>query len=173
MRREREHPTNGMRRDFRDVFCVGVAWVLRCSPLPTRNFAQDPPPSAAGQARGSRGQTEVRPRQMRTTRRRMRRISRHGIRCARKKTCRWASITCTKAIWTPPSTALKTPHLPSPATQFPSGTWAKRKRKKGMKKQAIKSYKRYLDLYPKAEDKDKIQKKIDKLYKDVEKEKKS
>jgi hypothetical protein len=42
-----------------------------------------------------------------------------------------------------------------------------------MKKQAIKSYQRYLDLYPKAEDKDKIQKKIEKLYKDVEKEKKS
>jgi len=41
--------------------------------------------------------------------------------------------------------------------------------KKGMKKKAIQSYKRYLDLYPKAEDKDKIQKRIDKLYKDVEK----
>ncbi|MHB8501357.1 MAG: hypothetical protein ACYDCG_16830 [Candidatus Acidiferrales bacterium] len=45
--------------------------------------------------------------------------------------------------------------------------------KKGLKRQAIKSYTRYLDLYPKAEDKDKIQKKIDKLYKEVEKEKKS
>jgi tetratricopeptide (TPR) repeat protein len=42
--------------------------------------------------------------------------------------------------------------------------------KKGLKKQAIKSYKRYLDLFPHADDKDKIQKKIDKLYKDVEKE---
>jgi tetratricopeptide (TPR) repeat protein len=45
--------------------------------------------------------------------------------------------------------------------------------KKGLKKQAIKSYTRYLDLYPHAEDKDKVQKKIDKLYKDVGKEKKS
>jgi tetratricopeptide (TPR) repeat protein len=45
--------------------------------------------------------------------------------------------------------------------------------KKGLKKQAIKSYTRYLDLYPKAEDKDKIQKKIERLYKEVEKEKKS
>jgi len=44
--------------------------------------------------------------------------------------------------------------------------------KKGLKKQAIKSYQRYLDLYPHAEDKDKVQKKIDKLYKDVEKERK-
>jgi tetratricopeptide (TPR) repeat protein len=45
--------------------------------------------------------------------------------------------------------------------------------KKGLKKQAIKSYTRYLDLYPHAEDKDKVQKRIDKLYKDAEKEKKS
>lgn len=44
--------------------------------------------------------------------------------------------------------------------------------KKGLKKQAIKSYQRYLDLYPHAEDTDKIKKKIEKLYKEVEKEKK-
>jgi tetratricopeptide (TPR) repeat protein len=44
--------------------------------------------------------------------------------------------------------------------------------KKGLKKQAIKSYQRYLDLYPHAEDGNKIRKKIDKLYKEIEKEKK-
>src|SRR5260370_592344 len=44
--------------------------------------------------------------------------------------------------------------------------------KKGLKKQAIKSYQRYLDLYPHAEDGDKVRKRIDKLYKEVEKEKK-
>jgi len=44
--------------------------------------------------------------------------------------------------------------------------------KKGLKKQAIKSYQRYLDLYPHAEDGDKVSKKIEKLYKEVEKEKK-
>jgi len=43
--------------------------------------------------------------------------------------------------------------------------------KKGLKRQAIKSYQRYLDLYPHAEDGDKIRKKIDKLYKEAEKEK--
>jgi len=43
--------------------------------------------------------------------------------------------------------------------------------KKGAKKQAIKAYTKYLDLYPHAEDKNKIQKKIEKLYKEVEKEK--
>jgi tetratricopeptide (TPR) repeat protein len=44
--------------------------------------------------------------------------------------------------------------------------------KKGLKKQAIKSYQRYLDLYPHAEDGAKIKKKLEKLYKEVEKEKK-
>lgn len=41
--------------------------------------------------------------------------------------------------------------------------------KKGLKKQAIKSYQRYLDLYPHAEDAAKIKKKLDKLLKQVEK----
>jgi tetratricopeptide (TPR) repeat protein len=44
--------------------------------------------------------------------------------------------------------------------------------KKGLKKPAIKSYQRYLDLYPHAEDGDKIRKKIDKLRSEVEKKKK-
>ncbi len=44
--------------------------------------------------------------------------------------------------------------------------------KKGLKKQAIKSYQRYLDLYPHAEDAAKIRKKLEKLYKEVEKDKK-
>jgi tetratricopeptide (TPR) repeat protein len=43
--------------------------------------------------------------------------------------------------------------------------------KKGLKKQAIKSYSRYLELYPHAEDGDKVRKKIDKLRADVEKKK--
>ncbi|HWW17111.1 MAG TPA: hypothetical protein VNY81_00710 [Candidatus Saccharimonadales bacterium] len=44
--------------------------------------------------------------------------------------------------------------------------------KKGLRKQAIASYSRYLDLYPRAEDRDKIRKKIDKLRSEVERKKK-
>src|SRR6202521_2636066 len=44
--------------------------------------------------------------------------------------------------------------------------------KKGLRKDAIKSYSRYLDLYPHAEDGDKIRKKIDKLRNEVERKKK-
>jgi tetratricopeptide (TPR) repeat protein len=43
--------------------------------------------------------------------------------------------------------------------------------KKGLRKEAIKSYSRYLDLYPHAEDGDKIRKKIDKLRSQVERKK--
>src|SRR5215813_10748349 len=44
--------------------------------------------------------------------------------------------------------------------------------KKGLKKQALKSYRRYLDMVPRADDADKIKKKMEKLDKEVEKEKK-
>jgi len=63
--------------------------------------------------------------------------------------------------------------LAKPGYALPFRYLGEAQEKKGLKKKAIQSYKRYLDLYPKAEDKDKIQKKIDKLDKEVEKEKKS
>jgi tetratricopeptide (TPR) repeat protein len=44
--------------------------------------------------------------------------------------------------------------------------------KKGLKKQAIASYSRYLDLYPHAEDRNKITRKINKLRNEVDKKKK-
>src|SRR5208283_4570493 len=43
--------------------------------------------------------------------------------------------------------------------------------KKGQKKPAVKAYQRYLDLYPKAEDGDKIRKKIEKLHREIDREK--
>jgi tetratricopeptide (TPR) repeat protein len=58
-----------------------------------------------------------------------------------------------------------------PGYAIPFRFLAEAQEKKGLKKQAIKSYQRYLDLYPHAEDGDKIRKKIDKLYKEVRKEK--
>jgi len=45
--------------------------------------------------------------------------------------------------------------------------------KRGDKSEALKSYRRYLDLYPHAEDAQKIQKKIDKLWSEVGKKDKS
>jgi tetratricopeptide (TPR) repeat protein len=45
--------------------------------------------------------------------------------------------------------------------------------KKGKKKPAVKAYQRYLDLYPHAEDGDKIRKKIEKLNEEIDKDKES
>ncbi len=68
--------------------------------------------------------------------------------------------------WDPLATVAK------PGYAIPFRYLGEAQEKKGLKKQAIKSYRRYLDLYPHAEDGDKVRKKIDKLYKEVEKEKK-
>ena len=62
--------------------------------------------------------------------------------------------------------------IAKPGYAVPFRYLAEAQEKKGLKKQAIKSYQRYLDLYPHAEDGNKVRKKIDKLYKEVEKEKK-
>jgi tetratricopeptide (TPR) repeat protein len=62
--------------------------------------------------------------------------------------------------------------IAKPGYAVPFRYLAEAQEKKGLKKQAIKSYQRYLDLYPHAEDGDKVRKKIDKLFKEVEKEKK-
>jgi tetratricopeptide (TPR) repeat protein len=43
--------------------------------------------------------------------------------------------------------------------------------RKGQKKPAVKAYQRYLDLYPHAEDGEKIRKKIEKLHQEIDKEK--
>src|SRR5260370_17714427 len=59
-----------------------------------------------------------------------------------------------------------------PGYAIPFRFLAEAQEKKGLKKQAIKSYRRYLDLYPHAEDGDKGRKKIDKLYKEVARDKK-
>jgi tetratricopeptide (TPR) repeat protein len=61
--------------------------------------------------------------------------------------------------------------LAKPGYAIPFRFLGEAQEKKGLKKQAIKSYQRYLDLYPHAEDRDKIQKRIDKLYKESGKQK--
>jgi tetratricopeptide (TPR) repeat protein len=62
--------------------------------------------------------------------------------------------------------------LAKPGYAVPFRFLGEAQEKKGLKKPAIKSYQRYLELYPRAEDGEKIRKRIEKLYKDVEKEKK-
>jgi tetratricopeptide (TPR) repeat protein len=60
-----------------------------------------------------------------------------------------------------------------PAFAIPYRYLGEAQEKRGDKQEALKSYRRYLDLYPHAEDAKKIQKKIDKLWSEVRKKDKS
>ena len=62
--------------------------------------------------------------------------------------------------------------LAKPGYAIPFRFLGEAQEKKGLKRDAIQSYTRYLDLYPHAEDKDKIEKKIEKLRSEVAKSKK-
>jgi tetratricopeptide (TPR) repeat protein len=53
--------------------------------------------------------------------------------------------------------------LAKPGYAIPFRFLGEAQEKKGLKRDAIQSYRRYLDLYPQAEDKTKIEKKIEKL----------
>jgi tetratricopeptide (TPR) repeat protein len=60
-----------------------------------------------------------------------------------------------------------------PGYAIPFRYLAEAQEKKGQKREALKSYTRYLDLYPHAEDAVKVRKQIDKLWSEIEREKKS
>jgi tetratricopeptide (TPR) repeat protein len=62
--------------------------------------------------------------------------------------------------------------LAKPGYAIPFRYLGEAQEKKGLKRDAIKSYTRYLDLFPHAEDKPKIEKKIEKLRTEVDKSKK-
>jgi tetratricopeptide (TPR) repeat protein len=62
--------------------------------------------------------------------------------------------------------------LAKPGYAIPFRFLGEAQEKKGLKRDAIQSYTRYLDLYPRAEDKEKIEKKIEKLRSEVAKSKK-
>ena len=61
--------------------------------------------------------------------------------------------------------------LAKPGYGLPFRYHGEAQEKKGFKKPAIKSYQRYLELVPRADDADKVKKKIEKLYKEAEKDK--
>jgi tetratricopeptide (TPR) repeat protein len=61
--------------------------------------------------------------------------------------------------------------LAKPGYAIPFRYLGEAQEKKGLKREAIKSYSRYLDLFPRAEDRPRIEKKIAKLRLEVEKAK--
>ena len=172
---ERLHPTDWMnssnRIGSRTALYVALA-VLLILAAPIYNFAQNPPPNPADPPPAPQKKPDAKP--------------------AKPNTDSATQNAPDQPTWDPlrAETDMKVGtyymhkgDLDAAIDRFQDATTAKpgyalpflrlgeAQEKKGLKKQAIKSYTRYLDLYPHAEDKEKIQKKIDKLYQDLQKEK--
>lgn len=171
MRSEGEHPTNHMRREFLKTTYLALLGIVMLA-APASNFAQNPPPPPPDNPPAPTDKSnpanpnadsapQPAPDQPKWDPLRAERDMQVGTYYMHKGDLDAAIDRFEDAALAKPGYAL--PYLYLGEAQ----------EKKGMKKRAIQSYKRYLDLYPKAEDKDKIQKKIDRLYKDVEKEKRS
>ena len=174
MRSEREHPKNGMKRGLRVALRVAlVGFVLAA--LPAHNPAQNPPPpSPTDPSSAPANKQDAKPAKPDT----------NGSAQSAADQPTWDPLRAEKDMQVG-TYYMHKGDLDAAIDRFQDATTAKpgyalpflrlgeAQEKKGLKRQAIKSYQRYLDLYPHAEDKEKIQKKIDKLYKEVEKEKKS
>jgi tetratricopeptide (TPR) repeat protein len=173
MQDEREHPTDNMRRRWpKAAYLVLLGFVMFAAP--SQGFAQDPPPppppdpqgappdppKKPGTKQNQDSATKNDPDQPTWDPLRAERDMQVGIYYMHKGDIDAAIDRFEDATLAKPGYALPFRYL------------GEAQEKKGAKKQAIKSYQRYLDLFPKAEDKDKIQKKIDKLNKEVENERK-
>jgi tetratricopeptide (TPR) repeat protein len=172
MRRERGHLRDCMTRNLQEVLLLAVVGFVLLA-VPSRNFAQDPPPPPPPDKPADPADKPTPPK-----------TNADNATQNAPEQPKWDPLRAEKDMQVGEYYMHKG-DLDAAIDRFEDATVAKpgyavpfrflgeAQEKKGLKKQAIKSYQRYLDLYPKAEDKDKIQKKIEKLYKDVEKEKKS
>src|SRR5580704_13913104 len=171
MRMEREHPTNNMiRRFLKTTRLVGLGVALLTAPA--RGFAQDPqPPPPDKPAAPADKPKPPKTNADNATQNAPDQPKWDPLRA--EKDMQVGEYYMHKGDLDAAIDRFEDATLAKPGYAVPFRFLGEAQEKKGLKKQAIKSYQRYLDLYPKAEDKDKVQKKIDKLYKDVEKERKS
>jgi tetratricopeptide (TPR) repeat protein len=171
MRREREHPTDRMKRSLEKTLYLALAG-FELLALPTLTFSQDPPPDPADKPAAPTNKPKApKPNADNATQNAPDQPTWDPLRA--EKDMQVGQYYMHKGDLDAAIDRFEDATLAKPGYAIPFRLLGEAQEKKGLKKQAIKSYQRYLDLYPKAEDKDKIQKKIDKLHKDVEKEKKS
>jgi tetratricopeptide (TPR) repeat protein len=171
MRSESEHPKDGMGRSLQEA--LRLAWIgIALLTSPTRNFAQDPqPPPPDKPAAPTDKPKPPKPNADNATQNAPDQPKWDPLRA--EKDMQVGEYYMHKGDLDAAIDRFEDATLAKPGYAVPFRFLGEAQEKKGLKKQAIKSYQRYLDLYPKAEDKDKVLKRIDKLYKDVEKEKKS
>lgn len=165
------HPIDFMNRFSRNVFCVTVFSIFVLA-TPVGNLAQDPPPIPPDKPAAPTDKPKpAKPNTDNATKSAPDQPTWDPLRA--EKDMQVGQYYMHKGDVDAAIDRFEDAILAKPGYALPFRLLGEAQEKRGLKKKAIKSYQRYLDLYPKAEDKDKIQKKIDKLYKDVEKEKKS
>ena len=170
---EWQHPTGIMKRAFRNTFPMAM-FAFSLMAAPARNAAQNPPPNPADPPPAPQKKPAAKP--------------------AKPNTDSATQNAPDQPTWDPLRAErdmqvgtyyMHKGDLDAAIDRFQDATTAKpgyalpflrlgeAQEKKGLKRQAIKSYTRYLDLYPHAEDKDQLLKMIERLYKEVGKGKRS
>ena len=172
---ERLHPMDWMkssnRRGTRTALYVALA-VLLLLAAPVHNFSQNPPPNPADPPPAPQKKPDAKPAKPNTDSATQSAPDQPTWDPLRAETdMRVGAYYMHKGDLDAAIDRFQDATTAKPGYALPFLRLGEAQEKKGLKRQAIKSYTRYLDLYPHAEDKEKIQKKIDKLYQDVQKEK--
>ncbi|HVS87013.1 MAG TPA: tetratricopeptide repeat protein [Candidatus Acidoferrum sp.] len=164
------HPTDYMRRVWRNAYCLAILALLMLG-APAHNFAQDSSSKPADAPPAPQPKLPAKPNQDSATQSAPDQPTWDPLRA--EKDLEVGHYYMKKGDWDAAIDRFQDAIVAKPGYAIPYLYLGEAQEKKGVKKQAIKSYTRYLDLYPHAEDADKIRKRIDKLWGEIGKGKKS
>ena len=159
-----------MKRAWRNAYCLAILALLMLG-APAHNSAQEPSSKPADAPPAPQPKPPAKPNQDSATQSAPDQPIWDPLRA--EKDLEVGRYYMKKGDWDAAIDRFQDATVAKPGYAIPYLYLGEAQEKKGVKKQAIKSYTRYLDLYPHAEDADKIRKRIDKLWSEVGKGKKS
>jgi tetratricopeptide (TPR) repeat protein len=159
-----------MKRAWRNAYCLAVFALLMLG-APAHNSAQEPSPKPADAPPAPQPKPSAKPNKDSATQSAPDQPTWDPLRA--EKDLEVGRYYMKKGDWDAAIDRFQDATVAKPGYAIPYLYLGEAQEKKGVKKQAIKSYTRYLDLYPHAEDADKIRKRIDKLWSEIGKGKKS
>jgi tetratricopeptide (TPR) repeat protein len=170
MPRGKLHRTDYMRRAWRNAICLAILALLMLA-APAHNSAQEPSSKPTDAPPAPQPKPPAKPNKDSATQSAPDQPTWDPLRA--EKDLEVGRYYMKKGDWDAAIDRFQDAIVAKPGYAIPYLYLGEAQEKKGVKKQAIKSYTRYLDLYPHAEDADKIRKRIEKLWSEVGKGKKS
>jgi tetratricopeptide (TPR) repeat protein len=167
---EKLHPTDYMKRAWRNATCLAILALLMLG-APANNSAQESSSKPTDAPPAPQPKPPAKPNKDSATQSAPDQPTWDPLRA--EKDLEVGRYYMKKGDWDAAIDRFQDATVAKPGYAIPYLYLGEAQEKKGVKKQAIKSYTRYLDLYPHAEDADKIRKRIDKLWSEVGKGKKS